>query len=181
MYTREDIVSYRCPRWETWPGIDLYMDQVISILEESVQLFYTEALAKPVTATMINNYVKQKIITPSKNKKYQKEHLAYLYILFLLKPVVSLPDICAVLSYLQTLPDAAKAYAMFGYEIERALALAFGGAWEERDGEGAPEILRPIALSFAYTLLARTHLAEFEKKKKEKPADKTNKGPHPKS
>lgn len=158
MFTLEDIRNYHCPRWKEWPGIELYMDQVISLIEESVSIFYDDLPAKAVTSTMINNYVKQKIIVPSKNKKYHREHLAYLYVLFLLKPVLSLTDISNGISFMQNNQTNEESYNLFCEELEAALAMAF--AEKEHPVQRRPQdILQTIALAFSYTLLARYYIA----------------------
>ncbi len=161
MFTLKDILRYRCPRWKEWPAIELYMDQVISLLEENVSLFYEDSSVKPVTSTMINNYVKQKIIVPSKNKKYQREHLAYLYVLFLLKPVLSLTDISRSISLLQNSDNYEEAYNLFCGELETALAMAFGDK-EETIIHKPNDIIQTMALSFSYTLLARYYISAQE-------------------
>ncbi|SHK47536.1 protein of unknown function [Anaerocolumna jejuensis DSM 15929] len=158
MFTLEDIRNYHCPRWKDWPSIDLYMDQVISLIEENVSPFYEDLPAKAVTSTMINNYVKQKIIVPSKNKKYRREHLAYLYVLFLLKPVLSLTDISNGISFMQNNQTNEVSYNLFCDELEAALAMAFDE--KEHSIERRPgDIIQTIALAFAYTLLARYYIA----------------------
>ena len=154
MFTLSDIKNYHCPRWKEWPAIELYMDQVISLLEENVSLFYEDSAIKPITSTMINNYVKQKIIVPSKNKKYQREHLAYLYVLFLLKPVLSLTDISHGISFMQKKATNEESYNLFCDELEAALAIAFGDK-DQTILHKPDDIIRTMALSFAYTLLAR--------------------------
>ncbi|MCL2709116.1 MAG: DUF1836 domain-containing protein, partial [Defluviitaleaceae bacterium] len=93
MYTREEILAYRCPRWDDWPKLDLYMDQVVNLIEESVRLFYAGGQPNPVTSTMINNYVKRKIVTPSRKKKYGRDNIAYFYAVSLLKSALRLLDI----------------------------------------------------------------------------------------
>lgn len=158
MFTLDEIRAYRCPRWKDWPAIDLYMDQVISLIEDSISLFYEDLPAKSVTSTMINNYVKQKIIVPSNNKKYQREHLAYLYVLFLLKPVLSLTDISNGISFMQNNQTNEETYNLFCDELEAALAMAFNE--NEHPIERRPnDIIQTIALAFAYTLLARYYIA----------------------
>lgn len=156
MFTLEEIRAYHFPRWKEWPGIELYMDQVISLLEDNLSIFYEDLSVKPVTSTMINNYVKQKIIVPSKNKKYQRDHLAYLYILFLLKPVLSLTDISNGISFMQHSQTNEDSYNLFCDELEAALSLAFGE--EEEIIRKPQDILQTIALSFSYTLLARYYI-----------------------
>jgi hypothetical protein len=161
VYTREQMLSYHCPRWEEWPGIDLYMDQVIGLLEENVAIFYPAGPAKIVTPMMINNYVKQKIIMPSKNKRYQREHLACLYVVFLLKSVMGLPDISDSMAVMRQLPSMQAAYDLFCAEIEAALALAFGEEHRPmREDPAGIEVIRTISQAFAYTLLTRFYIAE---------------------
>lgn len=152
MYTRDEIINYRCPRWNDWPNLGLYMDQVVSVLEEHVAGFYPDDQQKPVTATMINNYVKQKLIQPSANKKYSRDHLAQLYIIFLLKSVLGLPDICGCAAYLTRDGSVSDSYNAFCGEIEAAVAAAFGGG---RIVTEDVDVTRAVAQAFAYTLLAR--------------------------
>jgi len=182
MYTGEAALNYRCPRWGDLPNIGLYMDQVTSVLGEYVFLFYPADQQKPVTPTMINNYVKQKIIMPSKNKKYNREHLARLYILFLLKPVLSLGEICEGISFMSKDQSIAQNYDLFCDEIEAAMAKAFGGGEDKRQqlAEG-DEIIRTIALAFSYTMRAKFCLSdnkptvEAEKPVKTEKAEKPDK------
>ncbi|MDR1664678.1 MAG: DUF1836 domain-containing protein [Clostridiales bacterium] len=158
MYTREDILAYRCPRWGDWPKLDLYMDQAVSLIEESVRMFYGDSQPKPVTSTMINNYVKQKIVPPSRKKKYGRDHLAYFYMIFLLKSTISLIDISDALEFFQKQQVTPETYDIFCDEIEAALSIAFNGEMPETRSEiPGIEIIRGFSLAFAYTLLARSH------------------------
>lgn len=155
MYTREEMLAYHCPRWNDWPNIDLYMDQVVSLLEESVSGFYSADQQKPVTPMMINNYVKQKIILPSKNKKYNREHLSQLYMLFLLKQVLSLTEICDGIAHMLKERSIAESYDYFCGEIEASISKAFNDSNESRDNDFDDDVIRTIALAFAYTMRAK--------------------------
>ena len=63
-----DILNFHCPRWHEFPDIDLYMDQLVTILEKNLIVFEQIWGEKIITSTMINNYVKQKVVVPrSKN------------------------------------------------------------------------------------------------------------------
>ena len=78
------------PRWEDFPALPLYMDQVIYLLNEYLSLLTSGSEEKQVTPAMINNYVKMKIIPPPVKKRYGRAHLAYLVILLALKPVLAI-------------------------------------------------------------------------------------------
>lgn len=79
------------------PTIDLYMDQVIQLFDAK----YNESLRnedeKVLTKTMINNYAKGKLFIPIKNKKYSKDHIMLINLIYQLKGALSIKDIKSVL------------------------------------------------------------------------------------
>ena len=82
---------------EDIPAIDLYMDQVIQLFDAK----YNESLRnedeKVLTKTMINNYAKGKLFIPIKNKKYSKQHIMLISLIYQLKGALSIKDIKSVL------------------------------------------------------------------------------------
>ncbi|WP_419954220.1 DUF1836 domain-containing protein [Neobacillus niacini] len=75
------------------PNIDLYMDQVIQLFENKFAHSKRNTEDKVLTKTMINNYAKGKLIFPIKNKKYSKEHLILISLIYQLKGALSINDI----------------------------------------------------------------------------------------
>lgn len=75
------------------PDIDLYIDQVIQLFEKNFGSVRRNNEDKVLTKTMINNYAKGKIFIPIKNKKYSKEHLILISLIYQLKGGLSLNDI----------------------------------------------------------------------------------------
>ncbi|MEH7011681.1 DUF1836 domain-containing protein [Neobacillus niacini] len=75
------------------PNIDLYMDQVIQLFENKFADSKRNDVEKVLTKTMINNYAKGKLIFPIKNKKYSKEHLILMSLIYQLKGALSINDI----------------------------------------------------------------------------------------
>lgn len=75
---------------DEFPDIDLYMDQVITFMEKKYP-------GRILTKTMINNYTKDRILTPPVKKKYSREHLMLLTLLQVLKGTQSLPEIKKIL------------------------------------------------------------------------------------
>ena len=78
---------------EDIPNIDLYMDQVIALMEKYLSDLTTQEDSKLITPSMINNYVKLNIIPAPTKKKYSREHIAYLVIICSLKQVMPIPKI----------------------------------------------------------------------------------------
>ena len=120
----ELLTAYRCPRYEDFPAIPLYKDQVVSFLTQAVAPFYDGEQA-PVTAAMINNYVKLRILPPPVKKRYNRTHLCHLIIICLLKQVVSISEIRALLAIQTQSYPFPKAYDYFCTELEKALWAAF--------------------------------------------------------
>ncbi|MFP5106791.1 DUF1836 domain-containing protein [Neobacillus sp. C211] len=75
------------------PQIDLYMDQVIQLFENKFTETKRNEDDKVLTKTMINNYAKGKLIFPIHNKKYSKEHLILMSLIYQLKGALSINDI----------------------------------------------------------------------------------------
>lgn len=111
---------YHCPRWSELPDLWLYMDQVLIVVEGALRpLFPNDPVI--LTSTMVNNYVKQHVLTPSKKKKYQREHLATLITITVLKRVLSVAEIKIVLDRLALVGEAHAGYDRFCDQLERRL------------------------------------------------------------
>ena len=55
---------------EELPNFDLYLDQVITLIEGYLQNLFDEENDTILTAAMINNYVKLKLIPKAEKKRY---------------------------------------------------------------------------------------------------------------
>lgn len=75
------------------PEIDLYMDQVIQLFESKLGEQKRNDDEKILTKTMVNNYAKGKLLLPIKNKKYSKEHIILMSLIYNLKGALSINDI----------------------------------------------------------------------------------------
>jgi len=86
--------SYSLPKWDDLPDLDLYMDQVIILLTQYLNYMpQDEGREKLITSSIINNYVRMKLIPAPQRKKYSKVHLAYLIMICTLKQSLSISHI----------------------------------------------------------------------------------------
>lgn len=102
------------PRWEDITDIPLYMDQLIAVVTqylEPFQIFSSDK--KPVTSSMVNNYVKLGLIPKPIKRHYNKRHIAYLIVITLFKEVISIQDIRRVLIFLAQSQGNSNAYNQF--------------------------------------------------------------------
>lgn len=79
------------------PGIDLYMDQVISFLDDHLETSKRYSDDKLLTKTMINNYTKNELLPSPEKKKYTKEHMYLLLFVYYLKNILSISDTRSIL------------------------------------------------------------------------------------
>lgn len=79
--------SYKLPMWEDFPDLELYMDQLLVLVNRYLPYQTGE---KGVTASMINNYVKQRLMPPPVKKKYSRVHLAHLIVICTLKDALGM-------------------------------------------------------------------------------------------
>ncbi len=75
------------------PKIDLYMDQVTTFMNTWLAEYKRYPEDKIMTKTMINNYSKNHLLPPSQKKKYSKEHVYLLIMIYYYKNVLSISDI----------------------------------------------------------------------------------------
>ncbi|MGJ9457548.1 DUF1836 domain-containing protein [Oceanobacillus sp. CF4.6] len=87
---------------EDIPNLDLYMDQVIQLFENKFAASKRNDDEKVLTKTMINNYAKGKLFFPIKNKKYSKEHLILISMIYQMKSALSIKDVKMALDQLNS-------------------------------------------------------------------------------
>ena len=95
----EKLAAHKLPRWESFPDIELYMDQVVAVMEKALELYNKGGSeeSKLITPSIINNYVKLKIIPAPHKKRYNREHLAYLVMICILKQTLAISSIVKII------------------------------------------------------------------------------------
>ena len=78
------------------PQLDLYMDQVLSLFDQHLSADKRNPSDKLLTKTMVNNYVKEGLITPVRGKKYTRQQIMQLLCVYHLKQNLRLSDVKAL-------------------------------------------------------------------------------------
>lgn len=90
----ESLDRIQFVKFEDMPNIDLYMDQVTTFMDEQLQsATRNPGNDKILTKTMINNYAKNDLLPPPVKKKYSRNHVMILTMIYYLKGVLSFNDI----------------------------------------------------------------------------------------
>lgn len=116
-----NILEIHFPRWDELPDFDIYVDQVVNIIESKLKLLQFKEDEKIITKSMINNYVKHGIVAPPIKKRYSKVHVAYLFVVCILKRVYSLEEIGKMLLLQTTHYPIDVSYNYFLEEFEHCL------------------------------------------------------------
>lgn len=148
-----DFSTFHCPRWDELPDLALYMDQVLLVVNGAFAP--VTGGAPPVTASMINNYVKLKLTDPAVKKKYSRAHLARFMMICLLKRVLSMQEIAAVLDQLLRQGGLEAGYDCFGRVLERLLADPAA-----EPGETCPAVVTAALRAVAAKLWVEQYLHE---------------------
>lgn len=114
------LLETEMPRWDELPDIDIYMDQLVKIVDRytsNLQLEHT----KPLTPSMINNYVKLKLVPKPYKKKYGKKHLARIIVITVLKQAFEIPAIKSGIEFQIDSTDSKDAYNFFCDHLEATI------------------------------------------------------------
>ncbi len=93
----ENIARMNYIKPDDVPGIDLYMDQVTTFMDEQLASSKRYEDDKILTKTMINNYAKNNLLPPPVKKKYSKAHVLTMVFIYYFKNILSIKDIGTLL------------------------------------------------------------------------------------
>ena len=139
---KERLGTERPVKWEDFPDIGLYMDQIISYLPRQL-IHYGER--ESLTSAMVNNYIKDGVLPRADGKRYSRTHLAYLTAICALKQVLSMKDTGLLLAAAAQGRTPEELYDLFRGELHAALTATA----DSLDGDMWEEELPRLALSLA--------------------------------
>ncbi len=80
------------------PAIDLYLDQILSLVSDKNAASAPRYRERALTKTMVNNYSKDGLISPITGKKYSRAHIVEMLLVYALKNTLSIEEIKRVLT-----------------------------------------------------------------------------------
>ncbi len=146
--------SFHIPRWEELPAVDLYMEQVITLIHSNLGAFFEQVGIQPITKNMINNYVKAKIVQAPINKRYPRISVAMIIVVYILKSCYETEDVGKLIRMGVDLEAGVPlTYNRFCDAIENAVKAVFSGEVhikeEQIPGRERKYLMENFALSFA--------------------------------
>ena len=160
------LLELHLPRYGEIPRIDLYMDQLVGFLEETLAPLY-QPDEKIITRSMVNNYVKQGVLAAAAGKKYSRDHVAYLVVICTLKQTFSLSEIDLLIRRQIATFDTGVAYDYYCDAFEAALRALFaalptspkGLMSGENEGDFERDLVLASTAAVAYTLYIKASIA----------------------
>ncbi|WP_105114616.1 DUF1836 domain-containing protein [Streptococcus suis] len=138
------------PYWHELPDLDLYLDQVLLYVNQTTNS--SELLEqKSLTAAMINNYVKHKQLEKPIKKKYQKQQVARLIALTILKNVFSIQEISQTLHLLL---QSSNSESLYNHFVD---------CMRDKENEKTPDIIRFACQSVKLYYKTRLLTMELER------------------
>lgn len=134
------MASERPAEWDDLPDLPLYMDQLVAYVDRQLITFRE---GEGLTSAKINNYIKDGIVPRANGKRYEKEHIATLTAVAVLKQVLSVRDLATLMENGVKEANPEEAYTRFCIGVDNALKEAL------EDMEKGPDDLPSLAVSLA--------------------------------
>ena len=121
----ERMAHVHISRISELPRIELYLDQVLAIVAgELAPVMLPGEVA--ITGSMVNNYVKQRLVCAPKRKRYTRRHVASLLFICAFKRVYSIAQLKRIMGMIEEAHvDAGALYDEVVSALECALAEQF--------------------------------------------------------
>lgn len=160
-----NILKFKLPRYDEIPDIDLYIEQVINYIDGIFAPLEIDEKGRTLTPYMVNNYVKQGIVPQTVKKKYSKQHIAYLIIVYIAKQIFSIDEIGKMIEIQTKTFDIETAYNYMCDETEIILHSVFSQKAIPQDTAKTNSqqrfFVRDPIIAFAHKLYTQKLLDEY--------------------
>ena len=160
----EELRVRSVAEWERLPEIELYMDQVVGYMEQQLRPVQPHDETKLLTASMVNNYVKESVLPRPNGKKYTREHMAMLMMICMMKPVLSISESKVLIDAIQAaygLPDGYKKFASISDSVMQDMLAEVNTAGEQSKEARLDLALQCAAKANALKLAAAKLIKSF--------------------
>jgi hypothetical protein len=120
---RKYMETYSLPTWEMLPDMELYMDQVISLVNRYLSLIPQDETDPVITASAVNNYVRLRMMPAPERKRYSCRHMACVIMICALKQSLTLAEIQRILPRDMSEENVRQVYNDFAARMTATSAL----------------------------------------------------------
>lgn len=162
--------EFHIPRWNELPNVDLYLDQVVNYINDSLSkyILFEENEKKEnqiLTKSMINNYVKNNLIDAPVRKLYSKIQLAKLFVICVLKQVYSMQEIDTLIKLALEFSTIETAYDRYCELFEEALVCTYTKKdfIDKNVGSDNMYLLKSVLLACSYKIYVQNIVVNTKK------------------
>lgn len=122
----ERMTSIHISRFSELPRIELYLDQLLSLVDDELSFMRLPDEGPLVTGSMVNNYVKRHAVPAPVKHRYTRRHICYVTCVCLFKRALSIEQVTRLIGYVEEENlDLAHTYDELCSALECALAEQF--------------------------------------------------------
>lgn len=122
----ERMTSIHISRFFELPRIELYLDQLLSLVDDELSFMRLPDEGPLVTGSMVNNYVKRHAVPAPVKHRYTRRHICYVTCVCLFKRALSIEQVTRLIGYVEEENlDLAHTYDELCSALECALAEQF--------------------------------------------------------
>jgi len=148
----ESIKDFHMPRYNEIPDVGLYLEQTSKYITQVLSPIFDSA----VTGSMISNYVKKGLVSNPVKKQYNREQIAYLLCIAIMKSALSMDNIKLAIDIQKESYAPINAYNYFAAELENLIFFVFGITDELKeigiDSTDEKNMLRNIIIAVAHKI-----------------------------
>lgn len=122
----ERMTSIHISRFSELPRIELYLDQLLSLVDDELSFMRLPDEGPLATGSMVNNYVKRHAVPAPVKHRYTRRHICYVTCVGLFKRALSIEQVTRLIGYVEEENlDLAHTYDELCSALECALAEQF--------------------------------------------------------
>lgn len=166
------VKDFSLPRYCEIPDVGLYLEQTTKYIADCLAPL-TDA---SITGSMISNYVKRGLVSNPVKKQYDREQIAYLIYIAVVKNVLCMDDIRLMIKIQRRTYTSQMAYDYFCSELENVLGYIFGNkSTLDTVGETNSDekvMLRNTIMTVAHKIYLDKLFAQIQKMEKDEEVQK---------
>lgn len=148
--------------WDRLPDIPLYMDQLVSYISRQLSMVSDD---EALTSAMVNNYIKAGLMPKASEKRYSREHIAYLTAICTMKRVMQTKEMGVLFPAMGMAENTEKVYAELCAELTGGMDRALEKMPESLSDEALADTAFRLAISaYCDQLIARLIIDHLAKK-----------------
>ena len=115
------LSELKLPRYKDLPDFGIYSEQLVEIVNKALEAMFDED--NKLTKSMVNNYVKHKIMPSPIKKRYFRNHIVYCIVITVLKNILSIAEIDDGILHELKKSSIEESYNYFCYKLEDVMKL----------------------------------------------------------